>query len=304
MTFRLPVALLTLVLLAGCATPSQRPAPASAAPTPLPAQVGATAHPAGPLADDNLNAVAWTQTAIEHDLIYLQTYRDAQSRLLAALHDPDWDALPKEERMVSSHGLKPAVVLDIDETVLDNSPYQAQLIRSGGEYNETDWAAWCREEAARALPGAVEFTRFAASHGIAVIYVSNRAKDLDQVTLANLRKVGLPVSGPQAFLGLGTFVEGCEQTGTEKTCRRQLISRKYRVLMQFGDQIGDFVHVIANNAAGRNRAMTPYLDWIGRRWFVLPNATYGSWEPALFNNDWAAPREQRRKQKIDALRYQ
>ena len=137
-----------------------------------------------------------------------------------------------------------------------------------------------------------------------MIYVSNRAKDLDQVTLANLRKVGLPVSGPEAFLGLGTFVEGCEQIGTEKSCRRQLISRKYRVLMQFGDQIGDFVTVVANNPAGRRRAMAPYMSWIGTRWFVLPNTTYGSWEPALFNNDWTAPLEQRRKQKIDALRYQ
>lgn len=293
MTFRLPATMFALALLAGCATPSQRPV-----------AVANGKIAAGPLADDSLNAVAWTQTAIEHDLIYLQTYRDAESRLLAALRDPDWDALPKEDRMVSSQGLKPAVVLDIDETVLDNSPYQARLIRSGGEYNEADWAAWCKEEAARALPGAVEFTRFAASHGIAVIYVTNRAKDLDQVTVANLLKAGLPVSGPQAFLGLGTFVKGCEQVGTEKTCRRQLISRKYRILMQFGDQIGDFVDVIANNAAGRKRAVAPYLDWIGRRWFVLPNPIYGSWEPALFNNDWAAPRELRRKQKIDALRYQ
>jgi predicted secreted acid phosphatase len=35
---------------------------------------------------------------------------------------------------------------------------------------------------------------------------------------------------------------------------------------------------------------------------VLPNPTYGSWEPALFNNEWSAPRDQRRRQKIDALR--
>ena len=153
-----------------------------------------------------------------------------------------------------------------------------------------------------ALPGVVAFTQFAARHGIAVIYISNRAKDLDQATLANLRKAGLPVSGPEAFLGLGTFVEGCEQIGTEKGCRRQLVSRKYRVLMQFGDQIGDFVTVSANNAAGRRRAMAPYLDWVGRRWFVLPNPTYGSWEPALFNNDWSASPAERRQQKIDALR--
>ncbi|WP_243048258.1 HAD family acid phosphatase [Dyella sp. RRB7] len=295
MSVRLPAALAALILLAGCsAAPTKTPVVAT--PTPVTA-------PATTPADDNLNAVAWSQTAIEHDLIYMQTYRDAESRLLAALADKQWDALPKGDRAAPATGLPPAVVLDIDETVLDNSPYQARLVKSGGEYNEADWAAWCNEQRARALPGVVEFTQFAAKHGVAVIYISNRAKDLDQVTLANLRKVGLPVSGPDAFLGLGTFVEDCEQVGTEKGCRRQLISHKYRVLMQFGDQIGDFVSVLANTTEGREKAMAPYMDWIGTRWFVLPNPTYGAWEPALFNNDWTAPRDERRRQKIQSLRF-
>ncbi|HEX5307343.1 MAG TPA: HAD family acid phosphatase [Dyella sp.] len=299
MRSRVPALLAALALLAGCSSSPARHEPAAASAAPA---TPATPVPAGPAADDNLNAVAWTQTAIEHDLLYVQAYRDAQMQLPKALKDPRWDALAKDDRVAPLKGLKPAVVLDVDETALDNSPYQARLIQSGGEYNEADWAAWCKEEAARALPGAVEFTQFAANHGIAVIYISNRAKDLDTVTLDNLRKVGFPVSGPDAFLGLGTFVEGCEQIGTEKGCRRQLISRKYRVLMQVGDQIGDFTNVIANNAAGRQQAIADYLPWIGTRWFILPNPTYGSWEPALFNNDWTQSREERRRQKEAALR--
>jgi acid phosphatase len=297
MSLRFPTTLLALALLAGCAT--TQPQPAVVAPAPQ-----ATAAVVRVPANDNLNAVAWSQTAIEHDLIYLQTYRDAQSRLLAAMRDPHWDALGKTDRVAPLKGLKPAVILDIDETALDNSPYQARVVKGGGEFNEADWAAWCKEAQARALPGAVEFTQFAAAHGIAVIYISNRAKDLDEATLANLRQAGFPVSGPQAFLGLGTVVDDCEQAGTEKGCRRQLVARHYRVLMQFGDQIGDFVDVNANTADGRRKAVADYLPWIGTRWFVLPNPTYGSWEPALFNNDWSAPLEQRRRQKIDALRYQ
>lgn len=293
MLFRLSATVLALVLLAGCHTLPQPAAPAPVAAT----LVGAHA-------DDNLNAVAWSQTAIEHDLIYLQAYRDAQSRLLAALKDPHWDALAANDRVAPSQGLEPAVVLDIDETVLDNSPYQARVIRRGGEFDEDDWRAWCKEEAARALPGAVAFTQFAASHGIAVIYISNRAKILDQATLANLRKVGLPVAGPDDLLNLGTVVAGCRQVGSSKGCRRQLISRKYRVLMQVGDQIGDFVDVSTNTDEGRRQAVAPYLDWIGQRWFVLPNPTYGSWEPALFDNDWKASPEKRHQLKIKALRYQ
>ncbi len=297
MSVRQPTALVALALLAACSA-----APSKAPSSPI-APTAATPPAATTPADDNLNAVAWSQTAIEHDLIYLQTYRDAESRLLPALADKQWDALPTDDRVAPTKGLKPAVVLDIDETVLDNSPYQARLIKSGGEFNEADWAAWCKEERARALPGVVEFTQFAASHGIAVIYISNRAKDLDQVTLSNLRKAGLPVSGPEAFLGLGTFVADCEQVGTEKGCRRQLVSHRYRVLMQFGDQIGDFVTVLANNTEGRQKAMAPYMGWVGTRWFVLPNPTYGAWEPALFNNDWSAPRDERRRQKIQSLRF-
>lgn len=289
-------ALLCASLLAGCASaPALQPAAPTTPSVPTPATAATPPN-------DNLDAVAWTQTAIEHDLIYLQTYRDAESRLLAALHDPHWDALPKDDRVAPLKGLKPAVVLDIDETALDNSPYQARLVKNGGEYNEASWAAWCKEERARALPGAVAFTRFAAKHGIAVIFISNRDKSLDNVTVANLRKVGFPVQGPDAFLGLGTFVPGCEQIGTQKSCRRQLISRKYRVLMQFGDQLGDFVTVIANSDAGRAKAVAPYMQWIGRRWFVLPNPTYGDWQPALFGNNWSAPPQERRRDMIHALR--
>lgn len=297
---RFSLLLAGFLAVAGCAsTPPAMPeaaAPVAAALTPAPAAIGTPA-------DDNLNAVVWTQTSVEHDLLVQQTYRDAQMQLLGALRDKRWDALTKDDRVAPLKGLKPAVILDIDETALDNSPYQARLIKSGGEYNEADWAAWCKEEAARALPGAVAFAQFAAKHGIEVLYISNRAKDLDTVTLANLRKVGFPVSGPAAFLGLGTFVEGCEQVGTEKGCRRQLISRKYRVLEQIGDQIGDFADVIANTPQGRTQAVADYMPWIGTRWFMLPNPTYGGWEPALFNNDWTAPREERRRQKEAALRY-
>lgn len=298
-----PVALAAALALAGCA---QAPRTAATAPAPMAAPTTPAAAPAaaGVAADDNLNAVAWSQRASEHDFIYVQTFRDAQEKILKAKQDPTWDALPKDDRAVhpSLKGLKTAVILDIDETVLDNSPYQARLIRSGGEFNEADWAAWCKEAAARALPGALEFTRFAADHGVAVFYVSNRAKDLDEATLANLRSAGFPVAGKESFLGLGTFVEGCEQAGSEKSCRRQLLAKNYRVLMQFGDQIGDFTSILGNNDEGRTRAMAPYTAWIGERWFVLPNPTYGSWEPALFDNDYDLPRAERRQKKIDALR--
>ena len=193
------------------------------------------------------------------------------------------------------------MILDVDETVLDNSPYEALLVESGKEYDEFSWRQWCLKETARPLPGALEFVRFAADHGVSVFYLTNRAVDLGPATLANLRKAGFPASS-DSFLGLGAVVAGCEMVGTDKGCRRRLLGRDHRILMQFGDQVVDFVDVAANTPEGRGKAMAPYAAWIGARWWVLPNPTYGSWEPALFNNDWTQPRERRRRAKVDALR--
>lgn len=293
------------LLLAACAAPGPKPAtPAAPAvrstPGAAPALAASTAPGVPP--DDNLNATVWVQTAIEHDLIYREIYRIAREKLLKALHDRHWDALPHDVRSGPVARLQPAVILDVDETVLDNSAYEARLIKRHQAYNEATWAAWVKEEKARAEPGALAFTRFAARHGITVFYLTNRAKDLDTATLGNLRKAGFPIQGKQVFLGLGTYVKGCELIGSQKTCRRKLIGRKYRVLMQFGDQIGDFLTVLSNTPAGRARAVKPYMAWFGERWFVLPNPTYGAWEPALFNNDWSQPERVRRQAKIDALR--
>lgn len=297
---RLLIVVPSLLLIGACAQQRVMEQPVGLDTTPTTSALVAAAV----VANDNLNAVAWTQTAIEHDLIYLQTYRNASERLERALADPSWDALATDERDgQTTRTMKPAVILDIDETALDNSPYQARLVLDGAAFDEFTWAQWCKEQKARAMPGAVEFARRAASMGITMFYLSNRAADLNNVTLANLAKVGFPIKADaNVFLGLGTFIKDCEQNGSEKGCRRKLVSQKYRVLMQFGDQIGDFVDVLANTAEGRKASIAPYLGWIGERWFVLPNPTYGSWEPALFNNAWSQPINVRRQGKLDGLR--
>jgi len=291
------VSALVLALAACQSAPAPRVAP-EAAPQPAPAPAAE-----GPAAHDNLNALAWMQAAEEYRLAVGQTYRAALAQLDRAIKTPDWDALVPSERANPPDGLPPAVIFDIDETVLDNSPYQARLLRDGGVYEETSWDAWVREEKAQPIPGALEFARAAAARGVTIFYVSNRAVHLDEPTLANLRAVGFPVDDNTRFLGLGHFVEGCEQIGAEKGCRRQLIGRTHRVLMQFGDQIGDMVTIEANNPAGRQAALEPYLGWFGERWWVLPNPTYGSWEPALFNNAWSLPEAERRRMKYEALDY-
>ena len=270
---------------------------------PVPVRKKAPDAPVRPAANDNLNAVAWMQASIEYRLIAGQTYRSALYQLDRALKTPDWDALVPDERANPATGLAPAVIVDVDETVLDNSPYQARLVRDGLAYDETTWDGWVREEKASPVPGALEFAQAAAARGITVYYVTNRAVHLEEPTLKNLRAAGFPIDKAEQFLGLGFFVEGCEQEGSEKGCRRQFIGRTHRVLMQFGDQIGDMVTIVSNTPSGREQAMAPYLGWVGERWFVLPNPTYGSWEPALFNNAWTLPENERRELKLESLRY-
>src|SRR5690606_13865525 len=261
----------------------------------------ADAPQATAVADDNLNAVLWVQRSAEYRATAAQTYRAATARLDEALAQADWNALVPVEREGSGPRLKPAVVLDIDETVLDNSPYQARLVRDGGESGDRTWDAWVEERKARAVPGVVEFARAANARGITLVYISNRAVHLGQATLDNLRAEGLPVEGDDVFLGLGTVVPGCQQHGSEKDCRRRLASRSYRVLMQFGDQLGDFVKIEDNSPGGRQALLEAHGDWFGSRWWMLPNPTYGSWEPALFDNSWKQPRQARRTAKRAAL---
>lgn len=295
----LTLTVLACALALGACKRSDTLAPAADAPAPA-ASSAATAKPTAP-ADDNLNAVLWVQTSAEYQAATTTVYRAAADKLDVALNEKNWDALVTGERGNAATGLPPAVVMDVDETVLDNSPYQARLVSQGKEYDEVTWDAWVAEKKAKAVPGVVDFAKAASAKGVTILYLSNRAVHLKDATIANLQAVGMPVKDDSVFLGLGTVVEGCEQNGSEKDCRRRLAGQQYRVLMQFGDQLGDFVQVTANTRDGRAQLLDEYGDWFGERWFMLPNPTYGSWEPALFNHDWAQPREARREAKRAAL---
>ena len=295
-TTRLFVACSLALMLGACTTLQTKPQVAIEIPAPVIVENKIPAH-------DNLNAVLWMQTSVEYKLLAGQTWRSGLVQLDRAIKSPAWDALTPDEREKPVKGLPMAVIVDIDETVLDNSPYQARLIRDGTGYDEVTWGDWVGEEKATAIPGALEFARAATARGVTIFYVSNRAAHLQDATINNLRKVGFPIKDGKQFLGLGYFVDNCEQQGTEKGCRRISVGRDYRVLMQFGDQIGDMVTILANTRDGREQAVKPYLGWVGERWFVLPNPSYGSWEPALFNNEWSQPAEERLKQKHEALRY-
>ena len=294
----LTVSILATALALGACKRTETPAaPATSTAT------AADAKPATPeaAADDNLNAVLWMQRSAEYQAVTQTIYRAAADKLDVALREKHWDALVPGERGNAATGLPPAVIMDVDETVLDNSPYQARLVRDGKEFDDLSWDAWVAEKKAKPLPGVVDFAKAASAKGVTLLYLSNRAEHLQAATLANLKAAGLPVKDDSVFLGLGTFVKDCEQHGSEKNCRRRLAGQQYRVLMQFGDQLGDFAQIVANTPDGRAALLDEYADWFGERWWMLPNPTYGSWEPAVFNNAWDQPRPARRQAKRAAL---
>lgn len=270
------------VTLAGCAAHTQPQAPAS----PAPAAAGAP--------HENLNAVLWVQTALEYEATALQAYRLAQLQLDAALADPSWTAAI--ERSEEASNLPPAVVLDIDETVLDNSYYQARMIRDNTAYSEATWGPWVMEMRATAIPGAVEFTQYAATKGVTVFYITNRTANLEEATRKNLVALGFPVSTDQDTVL--TRGERKEWSASAKGPRRAHVASTHRILLLIGDDLGDFVVDASGTPQERRARAAPYEDRWGRRWIMLPNPTYGSWERAIVGSEQEHLAARRR-----ALRY-
>ncbi|WP_397572999.1 5'-nucleotidase, lipoprotein e(P4) family [Silanimonas sp.] len=291
---RAALALAFSVALAGCQTVAEAPA---ATPMPKPA----ASEPAVP-AHDNLNATAWVQSSIEARMAHRQAWRSAERLLDAALADASWDALAANDRVAPVAGLPPAIIVDVDETVLDNSPYQVRLIREDGSFDDATWNAWVDEARATAVAGAPEFAQAAAKRGVTMIYLTNREHAKSAVTRRNLEAVGFPPPAESQFLGLGFDTPGCVPKGSDKGCRRQFVAQRYRVLMQFGDQLGDFVSVSDNGLEARATQLQGFDAWVGQRWFMLANPSYGSWESALYGNDRSLSRDAQRAAKRAALR--
>lgn len=246
-----------------------------------------------------LDATLWAQTAVEYDGLTRGAYHLAGLMMERALSDSTWTAaLEQAEHDPSQYRDKPpAVVLDVDETVLDNSPYQARLIRNNDSYDTESWNDWCREERARAVPGALSFTQHADSLGVQVIYLTNRDSVVEGATRDNLRRLGFPVEDdPDAVLTQG------EKPGWEpKEPRRKWVAERYRVLLLVGDNLGDFVEPADTTLAARQRMADNYEKFWGARWIAMPNPQYGSWEGATFDYDYGQSEWQRLRRKHDRL---
>ncbi len=245
---------------------------------------------------EGLNATLWTQQSAEYRASAEQAYRTAGRMLDQGLADPAWTAVPEQEG--DPGGLPPAVILDVDETVLENSPYQARLIVEGREYPD-GWDEWIREATALPVPGALGFARYAAERGVTVFYVTNRDAPLEDATERNLERAGFPLAKDLDVLLMRGEREGW---GSDKSSRRAFVAGTHRILILAGDDLNDFISVSRASIEERDRLEADYASHWGVRWIMLPNPAYGSWERALYGFDYELSPEQRRERKRENLK--
>jgi acid phosphatase len=234
--------------------------------------------------------VLWTQTAAEHHAACLQAYRHAQDLLDRALKDKRWTAATEQTGEFGK--LPPAVILDIDETVVDNSPMQARAAHANADFNPQLWEAWVSESSALPLPGALEFTQYARSRGVTVFFVSNRDAKLEAATRRNLTRLNFPLEAAKGPATDTVLLRGEQpEWGSDKGTRRAAVAKSYRILLLIGDDFGDFLSNVRTSIEQRQQFMTTHRDKWGTRWIVLPNPMYGSWEMALYDHKPAEARE-------------
>lgn len=237
-------------------------------------------------------ATLWVQNSAEYKALTTQAYVTALRNLQMPLEDSYWTASTEQTKTNEISSLPPAIILDIDETVLDNSPFQARLIKQGKSYNSADWNAWCNEANAEAIPGAVAFTQEAAKQGVAIFYISNRDHSVEDATRKNLIELGFPVSDT-----LDNILTNGEKPdwNSSKINRRAIVEQNYRVIMLFGDDLNDFLPAKNISQKERDAIVEEYSNYFGRKWFILPNPVYGSWDQALYDFNRDLSREERLK---------
>lgn len=227
-----------------------------------------------------LLAVLYQQTAAEARALQYQTYQVARRVL-------------DEKLSRGRFKLPPAIIVDIDETILDNSPYEAQCILGNFKYPHK-WDEWCLLAKAKPIPGSLEFLNYAYSKKVKIFYITNRKEHLKQATIKNLIEAGFPDVSEETVM---TYINT-----SSKESRRRKVREKYEVLMLFGDNLIDFTDDwTRKSVAERMLIIDSLCSRFGSEYFVLPNPMYGDWESAIYNHDHLLDDAVKYRLRINAL---
>jgi 5'-nucleotidase (lipoprotein e(P4) family) len=238
---------------------------------------------------ENLNSVLWMQKALEYRYSAEQAYAVATAKLQSARNAGT--ASVEQEKLGKFAKLPVAIIMDLDETALDNSAYQGWQLKQGKPFDQDSWLQWASLKQAKAIPGSVAFAKAAARLGFKIFYVTNRecpaGSDpsspcpIKKATMENMASLGFPsATDPSAFLLKN---EKPEWT-SDKTTRRSFIAKTHRIVMLLGDDLNDFLPQAEAEMLRKDTtspAANTYAKKFSERWFVLSNPIYGSWERTL-----------------------
>lgn len=214
------------------------------------------------ISEQAVMATLFQQRSAEYEALCYQAFNLARILLERDLRD-DKVIMPR------------AIIVDIDETMLDNSPHSAKCIENETSYPDY-WDEWCKLAKAKAVPGAVEFMKHARNYGITLYYITNRKENLKEATMKNMRDLGFPQVEEKNFM--------FRTTESGKESRRQLVAKNHHITMLIGDNLNDFSEAFENTSVAERAIITEKMQReFGRRFIVLPNPMYGDWEGALYN---------------------
>lgn len=215
-------------------------------------------------ANGKLFASLYQQRAPEYYALCMQAYHLAQLRF--------------DQYNSRTLSRPAAIVTDIDETVLDNSPYAVHRALQGKDYEPTTWEQWTSMRKADTIPGALGFMKHVATHNAEVFYITNRNESERNSTLSNLQQFGFPFADSAHLL--------LRKTTSGKEARRQQVASTHEILLLLGDNLSDFSALYDKQASEiRQQVAKDQTSSFGDRFIVLPNPGYGEWEAALYQYD-------------------
>ena len=213
---------------------------------------------------ENTMGSLWYQNAAEVDALYQQGYNVATNKLKELLKQPTD---------------KPySIVLDIDETVLSNIPFQVKMIKDGTAFNPKLWDEWVQKAEATPVAGAKEFLQFADKNKVQIYYISDRTDAQVDATIKNLEAQGLPVQGRDHLM----FKKEGDKS---KEGRRQEVLKHTNLVMLFGDNLVDFTEFSTKSEEDRDKMFEQLKAEFGDKFIIFPNPMYGSWESAVYKGE-------------------
>lgn len=226
-------------------------------------------------------ATFYQQRAAEYEALCLQAYNIAKLRL--------------DEALAQKSDKPLAIVSDIDETFLDNSYYAVERSKTGKDYDQKTWEEWTAKGIATPLTGSQEFYQYAASKGIQVFYVTNRAEQERAGTLKNLKKYNYPLQSDANLI--------LRSKESSKENRRKDIARNYNIVLLLGDNLADFADIFDKKTeADRSAAVKSAAKDFGKKFIIIPNVGYGDWESSFYQYKYDYTKQQKDSMMYNAVK--